>query len=179
MAGKDGDGPSETGEWKVRASNTIFFLNDDLVRLVASNRGANIVYLYNIIHGKQQTMLRSDFKKHRKRAYLVTDAAKLLNVSTQALYRYMWKGLIERPTGGNLGGVREFHKRSYYSEDYIFKIREIMTTIPRGRPRSDGIAVNNSVLTEQELRAKMGDALILYTRTEDGRFIPVWQETTY
>jgi len=34
-------------------------------------------------------------------------------------------------------------------------------------------------LTEQELRAKMGDALMLYTRTKDGEFVPVWSEQTY
>jgi hypothetical protein len=34
-------------------------------------------------------------------------------------------------------------------------------------------------LTEQELRGKMGDALMLYAKTKDGRFIPVWQEDTY
>jgi hypothetical protein len=25
----------------------------------------------------------------------------------------------------------------------------------------------------------MGDALMLYAKTKDGRFIPVWQEDTY
>lgn len=179
MAGKDREAIHESVEWKVKPSRTIFFLNGNLVKYIASNRGANIVYLYNKTEGKDQTMLLSDFKRHRKRAYLVTDAARLLNIHTQALYRYIWAGLIDPPIGGSINGEREFHKRSYYSEDYIFRIREVMTTIPRGRPRSDGIAVNHSVLTEQELRAKMGDALILYTRTEDGRYIPTWQETTY
>jgi hypothetical protein len=54
-----------------------------------------------------------------------------------------------------------------------------MSQIHRGRPRNDGKKVNNFVLTEQELRAKMGDALILYTKTEDGRFVPTWAERTY
>lgn len=179
MARADGEGLHESGERKIKPSRTIFFINDQLVRYIASNRGANIIYLHNIIEDKPQTMLYSDFKKHRKRAYLTKDTAKLLNIHQQALHRYIWAGLIDPPIGGNIGGVREFHKRSYYSEDYIFKIREVMTTIPRGRPRKDGIAVNHSVLTEQELRAKMGDALILYTRTEDGRYIPTWQETAY
>jgi hypothetical protein len=179
MAGEDGEEPSEQVEWKVDPAGVIFFLDGDLVRLIASNRGRNIVYLYNKTQGKEQTMLRSEFRKKRKRAYLVKDAAKILGVHPQSLYRYAWKGIIPPPMGGALGGEREFHKRSYYSEDDIFLIREIMTSIPKGRPRKDGLVVNNRALTEQEVRAKMGEALILYTRTKDGRYIPVWEENTY
>lgn len=179
MARENRESTNEEGERKIKPSARIFFINKDLVRVIAVNRGANIIYLFNITVGKNQSMLYSDFKKHRKRAYLIKDTARLLNTSTQALYRYVWSGLIEPPIGANIDGKREFHKRSYYSEDYIFIIREAMTTIHRGRPRKDGIVINRGVLTEQELRAKMGDALVLYTRTDDGRYIPIWKETTY
>lgn len=179
MAGKSGSQSHEESERRIKPSSTIFFLNNDLVRVITSNRGANIIYLFNITIGKQQSMLLSDFKKHRKRAYLIVDVARLLNTTSQAIHRYIWSGLIDPPTGASIGGKREFHKRSYFSEDDVFKIREAMTTIHRGRPRKDGIVINRGVLTEQELRAKMGDALVLYTRTDDGRYIPIWQETIY
>jgi hypothetical protein len=29
------------------------------------------------------------------------------------------------------------------------------------------------------LRSRMGDAIMLYTKTSDGRFIPTWQEETW
>lgn len=179
MARVNRENSNEQGERQIKPSKTIFFINNQLCKYVTSNRGANIVYLYNINEDKQQSMLLSDFKKHRKRAYLVKDVARLLNIHSQALYRYIWSGLIDPPVGGNIGGKREFRKRSYYSEDYIFVIRDAMSTISRGRPRKDGVTVNKSLLTEQELRAKMGDALVLYTRTEDGRYIPTWKETAY
>lgn len=179
MAGKNGSRSYEEGERRIKPSSTIFFLNNELVRVIASNRGANIIYLFNITTDKQQSMLLSDFKKHRKRAYLVVDVARLLNTTTQAINRYIWSGLIDPPTGATVSGKREFHKRSYFSEDDVFKIRDAMTTVHRGRPRKDGIVINKGVLTEQELRAKMGDALVLYTKTDDGRYIPIWQETIY
>lgn len=166
-------------EREVTPSKTIFFINDKLVRVITSNRGENIIYLYNINDEKNQSMLYSDFKKHRKRAYTVISTAKLLNRGPAQIYRYINDGIIKPPTGALPNGERMFRKLSYYSEDDIFEIREAISKIHRGRPRKDGLIVNNNVLTEQELRAKMGDALILYTRTEDGRFIPVWQETTY
>lgn len=179
MAPKDGEGTDEGRERPIKASAVIFFLDKDLVRLITSNRGANIVYLQNITQSKEQTMLLSDFKKHRKRAYTFSNTARLLDRSNMQLYRYIHRGLIEPPMGILPGGERMFTKKSYYSEDDVFEIRRVMASMHRGRPRKDGKTTNNHVLTEQELRAKMGDALMLYTKTKDGRFVPVWSEETY
>ena len=179
MVRKSGEGKDDYSERVIKASAVIFFLEKDLVRLITSNRGANIVYLYNITKVKEQTMLLSDFKKHRKRAYTFSNTARLLNRSNMQIYRYMYRGLINPPMGILPGGERMFTKKSYYSEDDVFEIRRVMSTLHRGRPRKDGKITNHHVLTEQELRAKMGDTLMLYAKTKDGRFIPVWQEDTY
>jgi hypothetical protein len=165
-------------ERQIKPSAKIFFINNKLVRFLSVNRGSNIVYLYNITDQKEQTMLYSDFKKHRKRAYTVIDTARLLNRSANQIRMHISDGNIKPPTGILPGGERSHTRKSYYSEDEIFEIREFLCTVHIGRPRKDG-RVSNNVLTEQELRAKMGDALILYTRTKDGDFIPVWAEETY
>lgn len=172
-------GQEDNSERVIKASSVIFFLDKNLVRLITSNRGANIVYLFNITESKEQTMLLSDFKKHRKRAYTFSNTARLLDRSNMQLYRYIHRGLIKPPMGILPGGERMFTKKSYYSEDDVFEIRRVMGSLHRGRPRKDGKTTNNHVLTEQELRAKMGDALMLYTKTKDGRFVPVWSEETY
>lgn len=179
MARKSREGQEDNSQRVIKASAVIFFLDKNLVRLITSNRGSNIVYLYNITEAKEQTMLLSDFKKHRKRAYTLSNTSRLLNRSNMQLYRYIHRGLIRPPTGILPGGERMFTKKSYYSEDDVFEIRRVMGSLHRGRPRNDGKITNNHVLTEQELRGKMGDALMLYTKTKDGRFIPVWQEDTY
>ena len=55
-----------------------------------------------------------------------------------------------------------------------------MATIHMGRPRRDGrVTPRKDVLSERDLRSLLGDAIMLYTKTEDGRFIPVWQEETW
>ena len=54
-----------------------------------------------------------------------------------------------------------------------------MTGIHFGRPRADGKVTPLNVPTEQDLRSKMGDAIMLYTKTSDGRYIPTWQENTW
>lgn len=169
---------SEDGERVIKPSSKIFFINGSLVRYIACNRGANIAYLFNFKEQKDQTMLLSDFKKHRKRAYTIIDVARLLNRNRAQIYRYIEQGLIDPPIGSGPYGERKFRHMSYFSEDDVFKIREAMSTLHHGRPRKDG-RITNNVLTERELRAKMGDVLMLYTKTKDGRFIPVWAEETY
>jgi hypothetical protein len=178
VATSNGANPSSEGERQIKPSAKIFFVNKKLFRYISANRGNNIVYLYNITDQKEQTMLYSDFKKHRKRAYTVIDTARLLNRSANQLRIYIRDGSIKPPMGILPDGERSYTRKSYYSEEDIFEIRNFLATLHIGRPRKDG-KVSNNILTEQELRAKMGDALILYTRTKDGEFIPVWAEQTY
>lgn len=179
MVISNGEGSNEESQRIIKPSGKIFFLEKKLVRLIQTNRGQNVAYLFNITDDKNQVVLLSDFKKHRKRAYTVINACRLLERGPAQIYRYIDDGLINPPMGAAPGGKRAFTQLSYFSEDDIFAIREVMASMHRGRPRKDGLIVNNKVLTEQELRAKMGDALMLYTRTAEGKFIPVWQEEAY
>jgi hypothetical protein len=165
--------------FNIKPSKTIFFINNKLIKVVRISRAENLIEYYNIIDGKRQVMLYSDFKKHKKRAYTVIDTARLLNRHDADLRKQMYCGKIPMPIGNQLNGIREFRKKSYYSEDQIFEIRNILSRIHRGRPRKDGGVTNNLIPSEAELRSKMGDAIMLYTRTKDGNFIPVWSEETW
>ena len=178
MAGQDRENASEEVRREIKPSGTWFFIDNHLCKLITKNRGMNIAYLFDLIDQKEKTMLLSDFKKNKKRAYTVIDSSRILKIGKKQIERYVKAGLIPPPIGAVPGGARTFSKKSYYSEDHIFEIRDFLSTVHRGRPRKDG-KITNSTLTEQELRANMGDALMLYTRTKDGEFIPVWSEQVY
>lgn len=161
-------------------SKVIFFINGELVRLLHSNRAANVCSLYNFNQSKEQNMLYTDFKKHRKRAYTVANTLRIFKRSRMQLERWIKDGIIPPPVGATPGGVRKFTKLSYYSEDNIFAIRSAISKIHKGRPRKDGrITASKDIPSERDLRSLLGDAIMLYTKTEDGRFIPVWQEETW
>lgn len=168
--------------WKqnIKPSNKIFFFNKELVRLVHYNRPNDICLIYNFIKDKEQTLLYSDFKKHRKRAYNVKNTLKILNRSRPQFERWLKRGLIEPPTGAVIGGKRVFGEMAYYSEDDLFTIRSVLATIHIGRPRKDGrVNAAKDIPTEKELRSLLGDAIMLYTRTKGGEYIPVWAEETW
>ena len=179
----NGQGKRESqtyGKSFVKPSNVIYFINNELVRLLHSNRPNNICSLYNYHNGKEQTMLLSDFKKHRKRAFSMANTVKLFKRSRMQFERMIAAGTINPPVGATLGGKRKWQVMSYYSEDELFRIRDIISNIHIGRPRKDGrITPRKDVMSERDLRSLLGDAIMLYTKTEDGRFIPVWQEETW
>jgi hypothetical protein len=179
MAAYDGEEESEAihSTPVSRPKRKIWFFNNDLVRINHVNRSEGIITFYNITKNKREITDLVEFKKRRKRAFTVAEAALLLNCHKKYLSDLARRGVVPEPIGGLPDGKRAFHHLSYYSEDGIMEARKAMSQIHQGKPRKDGLITNNKVPSEKELRYAMGEGIMLYTRTEDGRFIPVFSET--
>ena len=154
----------------------IWFLNGDLVRLHHSSRSTGMVTVYNINKDRLETCLRSDFRRNRKKAYTVAETAKLVNRHRKYMTRLIKRGVIPAPVGSSIDGKTGWQIRSYYSEDDVREICSILATIHIGQPRKDKLITNNMTPTSQELTRRMGEGILTYTKTEDGRYIPVWSE---
>jgi hypothetical protein len=160
----------------IKGNQKVWFLNGDLVRLYHSSRSTGMVTVYNINKDRMETCLRSDFRKNRERAYTVAETSKLVNRHRKYMPSLIKRGVIPPPTGSSIDGKTGFQIRSYYSESQVKEIRAILASIHIGQPRKDKLITNNSTPTSQELTRRMGDGILTYTKTEDGRFIPVWAE---
>ena len=160
----------------IKGSKKIWFLNGDLVRLYHSSRSTGLVSVYNITKDRIETCLRTDFRKNREKAYTVAETAKLINRHRKYMPTLMKKGIIPPPIGARLNGQRGWQIRSYYSESTVQAIRDILASIHMGQPRKDGLVTNNMTPTNQELTRRMGKGILTYTRTDDGRYIPIWSE---
>ena len=160
----------------IKGSKKLWFLNQDLVRLYHSSRSTGMVTFYNITKDRHETCLRTDFRRNRQRAYTVAETAKLVNRHRKYMPKLIKNGIIPPPIGTKVNGQRGWQIRSYYSEEHIKEIRAILGSRHMGQPRKDGLITNNSIPTSQELTRRMGDGILTYTKTEDGRFIPVWSE---
>jgi len=161
----------------INPHNNMWFLNGDLVRSYHLNRSNGIMSVFNITKDQIESCLISDFKRNRERAYSIKKTAELVNRHVKYLPALIKEGEIPPPMGAQKGGDRKWQVRSYYSESQVREIRDILATKNIGRPRKDGLINNNTTPTVQELTRRMGDGMLTYTRTEDGRFIPVWTET--
>lgn len=158
-------------------SKKVWFLNGSLVRTHHLNRSNGIMSVYNITEDRIESCLISDFKKNRERAYTVGQSADLVNRHKKYMPNLMNRGVIPFPTGSQKGGATGWQIRSYYSESQIRAIRDILASYHIGRPRLDKLITNDITPTKQELTRRLGDGILTYTRTEDGRFIPLWAES--
>ena len=161
----------------VKAAAKLWFLNGDLVRVHHLNKSNGIMSVFNITKDQLESCLISDFKKHRERVYTVNQTADLVNRHRKYMPQLVKKGIIPAPVGSQKGGAIAWQVRAYYSESTVREIRDILATYHHGQPRKDKLVTNNVTPTKQELTRRMGDGILTYTRTEDGRFIPVWSES--
>lgn len=161
----------------IPGNKKVWFLNGDLVRVHHLNRSNGIMSVYNITKDRIESCLINDFKTKRERAYTVGETADLVNRHKKYMPSLMKRGIIPFPTGSQKGGATGWQVRSYYSESQVWAIRDILATYHIGRPRKDKLITNDITPSPQELTRRMGDGILTYTRTEDGRFIPVWSES--
>jgi hypothetical protein len=179
MATKKGNRTSQeyNGAPVIPGNKKVWFLNKDLVRIVHYNRSNGIMSIYNINKDRLESCLINDFKTKRERAYTVGETADLVNRHKKYMPSLMKRGIIPFPTGSQKGGERGWQVRSYYSESQVREIRDILATYHIGRPRKDNLITNDITPSKAELTRRMGDGILTYTRTEDGRFIPIWSES--
>lgn len=161
----------------VPANKRVFFLNGDLVRKHHVSLSNGIMSVYNIHKDRIESCLIADFKKNRERAYSVKATAMLVDRHQKHLYRLVTNGVIPAPIAASVGGQRGWRIRAYYSESTVKEIRDILASQHHGRPRKDGLISNDTVPTVQELTRRMGDGMLTYMRTEDGKFVPIWNES--
>lgn len=160
-----------------KPAGKVWFLNGNIVRVYHRDRSAGIITLYNVTQDCLQTILVDEWVRKRMNAYSVRDTAALLNRHPKYLAELAKKGVINPPMGASKDGKRGLRIRSWYSEEDVYELRDIFASRRWGAPRKDGLKTNNKTPTVQELRRRMGLGLLQYTRTEDGKFLPIWSET--
>ncbi len=169
---------SEYGEigyvWPEFQKRKVYFLHDDLVMEYHRNRAMGVVTVDNLTKGRKETMTFADFKRMRKRAYTITEAAHLLDINRDTITRCANNGTIPKPIGRLLNGEQKKRGPAYYSEKHLYIVRENLAAQHRGRPRKDGRTTNNMIPTEQELRAAINNHYFLYLKDADGEYMPVF-----
>ena len=150
--------------YKAKRTKTLWFLNGELVKKVHISRAAGMITLFNINTRQRMLVPLAEFKKKRRRSYLVSETAKLLNLHRKSLPRLVHRGILPPPVGATEGGVARFGKKAYYSEDTIRDMRDTLAGIHMGDLK-DGLITNNKTPTAAELAA-LGDSAFRIRKTQ-------------
>lgn len=155
----------------------VWFLGDDLVSIDTKVPAQGIVKIKNWTKDKFMYMSIAEFKRVRKHAYPPAEVAELLNYSRLTLRDLYMAKIIPSPIPRSAENQDPNGYWTYYKEETIYTIREIIAGRHRGRPRKDGLTINKKVPTESELSARLNKAYVVYLKTEDGTFVPTFPET--
>ena len=155
-----------------------FFLNGKLYKSKRAEKRNNMMYAFDAETHKLTGFLLSDVRALGHTAYRIGDVADMLGCSTILIRKYEREGKIRRPQFWykNLADVGIHGKgQRWYSPDHIREIREFMSEIHRGRPRTDGMIVQRVTLpSADELEAKLSHQDIFYIKEGDD-YVPVWK----
>lgn len=162
----------------VQPYRRIWMLDGKVYEIYSRDPAGGVVTLISKHDGKLYTVLWVDFMKNRKRVYNLPKTADLLNRHVVWLRRQIWWGNFFPPTYYTPDGKRDLESKARqspcYNEDEIFKLRDIMIE-RRNYGKNGQQQATPYVPSVQELRRRMGLDILTYTKTTDGRFIPVWQ----
>lgn len=153
-----------------------FYLNSDLHKILRVNRSEDMVFAWNYPQGKRVAYIWSDVQRNMQHAYRIPQVGEMLNRHRNIIKNYVKSGDIREVQ--KTYSIEDPKKKGVYylSEDNIKELHSLLLTVHRGRPRKDGEVVSSNLPTKAELDAMLNQETILYMKTKDGDFSPVWKQ---
>jgi hypothetical protein len=150
-----------------------FFLNGKPHMLLSINWGRDEALAWSFDDKQRKLYQWSEVRRRGSRGFTMTQVSDMVKRTRMQIERYLNAGLVERPP--LVTYPTSDYKIRLFSEEQIFKIRDIVASQHHGRPRKDGIIRSNRVPTREEIHAKIKYNADLYIRTEDGRFVRLYE----
>jgi hypothetical protein len=143
-----------------------FFLNGKIHKVLKSSRAKDEIVAWCYPDKKRVMYSYSQVDKSMEKAYSIVEAGKILGRHRVTIEEYILQGKIKRPQKVYpIGNPDSTWSRYMLSESDILDIHQFI--IDAGHIRD--------LPSRSELQALLKHNLILYTKTEDGKFVPVWK----
>jgi hypothetical protein len=151
---------------RVRKKLLYFFLNGNIHKVLKSSRARDEIVAWCYPDKKRVMYPYSLVKKNMENAYSTVEAAKLLNRHKVTIEEYILQGKIKAPQKVYpISNPESSWSKYMFSESDILDIHQFI--IDAGYIRE--------LPSRSELQALLKHNLILYTKTNDGSFVPVWK----
>jgi hypothetical protein len=144
-----------------------FFLNQKIHKVIRSSRSKDELVAWCYPDKKRMLYSYSQVKKYMETAYSVKQVAAMLNRHRVTIQDYILDGKVITPQKIYPIGDPDNPNWSKYmfSESDILDMHQHI--LDSGH--------SSDVPTKAELLGLLKHNLILYTKTEDGKFVPVWK----
>lgn len=144
-----------------------FYLNKKLHKVIRISRVKDSIVAWSYLDHKRVMYSYSDVIKNMQNAYTMTEVGKILNKHKVTIEDYILEQKILPPQKAYPIGKKDSKWSKYlFSEDDILDLHEFILSAGRNI---------ESLPNRNELKALLKHNIILYTRTNDGKFVPVWK----
>jgi hypothetical protein len=159
MAGIKRDGKSKSLRY--------FFLNDKIHKVLKSSRSKDEMIAWCYPDKKRVMYSYSQVKKNMETAYTVVEVALMLNKHRVTIQEYILGDKVSTPQKIYPIGQPDSENWSQYmfNQKNILDIHQHI--LDSGHSKE--------VPSKAEVQALLKNNLVLYTKTEDGKFVPVWK----
>jgi len=144
-----------------------FFLNDKIHKVLKSSRSKDEMIAWCYPDKKRVMYSYSQVKKNMETAYTVVEVAAMLNKHRVTIQEYILNEKVATPQKIYPIGQPDSENWS----QYMFNQKNILDihqhVLDSGHSKE--------IPSKAEIQALLKNNLILYTKTEDGKFVPVWK----
>lgn len=151
----------------VRKRFLYFFLNDKIHKVLRAHRSKDELIAWCYADKKRVLYSYSQVEKNMENAYTMTQVGMILNKHKVTIQDYILEGKIKAPQKVYPISNPDHENWSKYmfSESDILDLHQFILDAGHSK----------ELPSKAELRAILKRNVILYTKTEDGKFVPVWK----
>ena len=151
---------------RVRKKFVYFFLNDKVHKVIRLSRAKDEVVAWSYVDKKRVMYSYAQVDKYMERAYTIIETSKILGRHRVTIEEYILQGKIKQPQKVYpISNPDSTWFKYMLSESDILDIHQFI--LDDGHIRD--------LPSKAELKALLKNNLILYTKTIDGKFVPVWK----
>jgi hypothetical protein len=151
---------------RLRKKFVYFFLNGKVHKVLRLSRAKDEVIAWSYLDKKRMMYSYSQVDKNMEKAYTITEVSKILGRHKVTIEEYILQGKVKQPQKVYpISNPESTWSKYMLNESNILDIHEFI--IDAGHIRD--------LPSRSELQALLKHNLIMYTKTEDGKFVPVWK----
>ena len=151
---------------RLRKKFVYFFLNGKVHKVLRLSRAKDEVIAWSYLDNKRVMYSYAQVDKHMERAYGIVEVSKILGRDRVTIEEYILQGKVKQPQKVYpISNPDSSWSKYMFSESDILDIHQFI--IDAGHIRD--------LPSRSELQAILKHNLILYTKTDDGKFVPVWK----